>query len=97
MLLIPCPYCGEREETEFSFGDEAHIQRPANPDELSDEEWARYVFMHTNPKGVHFEQWVHTAGCRKWFNVVRNTVTYEILAVYEMGKPKPEIEDRREI
>jgi heterotetrameric sarcosine oxidase delta subunit len=97
MLLIPCPYCGEREETEFSFGDEAHIDRPAKPEELSDEEWAQYVFMHTNPKGVHFERWVHTAGCRKWFNVVRDTVSYKILAVYEMGKPKPKIEDRREI
>jgi Sarcosine oxidase, delta subunit family len=24
MLLIPCPWCGEREETEFRCGGEAH-------------------------------------------------------------------------
>jgi len=24
------------------------------------------------------ERWVHTAGCRRWFNVVRDTVTHEI-------------------
>ena len=24
MLLIPCPWCGEREETEFHHGGEAH-------------------------------------------------------------------------
>ena len=31
MLLIPCPFCGEREETEFHCGGEAHIQRPRQP------------------------------------------------------------------
>ena len=25
MLLIPCPHCGERDETEFRCGGEAHI------------------------------------------------------------------------
>jgi heterotetrameric sarcosine oxidase delta subunit len=24
------------------------------------------------------ERWVHTAGCRRWFNLVRDTVTDEI-------------------
>ena len=28
MLVIPCPYCGDREETEFSYGGESHIARP---------------------------------------------------------------------
>jgi heterotetrameric sarcosine oxidase delta subunit len=24
------------------------------------------------------ERWVHTAGCRRWFTLVRDTVTHEI-------------------
>ncbi len=31
MLLIHCPYCGERPEIEFSYGGQAHLARPAQP------------------------------------------------------------------
>ncbi len=89
MLLIHCPYCGPRAEIEFSYGHEAHIARPTNLDEISDAEWGDYVFMRKNPKGVHYERWVHARGCRRWFNVARHTVTHEILAVYRMGDPPP--------
>ncbi|MFZ5789920.1 MAG: sarcosine oxidase subunit delta [Pseudomonadota bacterium] len=89
MLLIPCPYCGAREETEFAYGHEAHIARPQNQDQMSDAEWADYLFMRKNPKGVHFERWLHARGCRRWFNVARDTVTHRILAVYKMGEPPP--------
>lgn len=91
MLLIPCPYCGERDETEFSYGGEAHIARPKDPEALSDREWADYVFMRPNTKGVLFERWVHSHGCRRWFNVARDTVTYQIHAVYEMGQKPPRV------
>ena len=89
MFLIPGPWCGEREEGEFSYGHEAHIVRPKDPEKLSDAEWADYLFMRTNPKGPHLERWVHTAGCRRWFNIARNTHTNEILAVYLMGEKPP--------
>ena len=91
MFLIDCPYCGPREETEFSYGHEAHIERPKDPDALSDAEWADYLFMRKNPKGPYLERWAHTHGCRRWFNVQRNTHTNEITAVYKMGEklPKP--------
>ncbi|WP_082113961.1 sarcosine oxidase subunit delta [Kiloniella litopenaei] len=90
MLYIKCPWCGERDETEFHYGGEAHIVRPENPDELTDAEWAEYVFMRTNTKGVHRERWVHSDGCRRWFNVARNTVTNEIVSVYKVGE-KPDL------
>jgi len=93
MLLIPCPHCGPRAETEFSYGNEAHIARPKDPESIGDREWADYVFLRSNTKGVFFERWVHTHGCRRWFNVARNTVTYEILAVYAMGEAPPQIAD----
>jgi sarcosine oxidase subunit delta len=84
MLLIPCPYCGERHEAEFSPGGEAHIQRP-DPATASDRDWAEYMYYRSNPKGLHRERWFHALGCRRWFNVVRDTVTHEISAVYAMG------------
>lgn len=90
MLQIPCPWCGLRDETEFKYGGEAHIARPENPDALSDAEWAGYVFMHANPMGPYRERWVHSAGCRRWFNVVRDTVTSRITGSYRIGEAPPE-------
>lgn len=87
MLLIRCPWCGPRDESEFHCGGEAHIERPIAPDDLSDEQWADYLFMRSNPKGVHRERWYHEAGCRRWFNVERDTLTHEILRVYRIGEP----------
>ncbi|MFQ5467628.1 MAG: sarcosine oxidase subunit delta [Kiloniellaceae bacterium] len=97
MLLIPCPYCGPRSESEFSYGDQAHIARPPAPDAISDDAWAGYVFLRDNTKGVFLERWVHTHGCRRWFNVARNTVSYEILAVYEANAAPPAIAQTSEI
>ncbi len=89
MFLIDCPFCGPREETEFSYGHEAHVHRPTDGDKLSDAEWAEYLFLRKNRKGVHFERWMHAHGCRRWFNVARNTHTNQILAVYRMGETPP--------
>jgi heterotetrameric sarcosine oxidase delta subunit len=92
MLLIPCPWCGERDETEFRCGGEAHITRPQQPAALSDDRWADYLFMRSNPKGVHFERWRHVHGCGRWFNVARDTVSDRILEAYAMGAARPRIE-----
>ena len=89
MLLIECPWCGPREESEFSYGGEAHIVRPKDPTALSDLEWADYLFMRKNTSGRELEQWVHAAGCRRWFNAERDTVTYEFKSVYKIGGEPP--------
>lgn len=86
MLEIPCPYCGPRDEIEFHCGGQAHRSRPADPAALSDAEWADYLFMRDNPKGKFAERWVHAAGCRRWFNVLRDTVSHAIVEVYAMGE-----------
>ena len=91
MLLIECPWCGPRGEEEFSFGGEAHLVRPPVPEGESDAQWADHLFMRSNPKGLHRERWVHTFGCRRWFNVARDTVTHEIRAVYRMGEKPPAV------
>ena len=97
MLLIPCPYCGERAEIEFSYGGEAHIARPTDPEKASDEDWAAYLYLRTNTKGVYFERWLHAHGCRRWFNIARHTVSYEILAVYKMGAKPPKLDTKSEV
>ncbi len=89
MFLIECPWCGPRDETEFAYGGEAHIDQPKAPDKLSDDEWADYLFKRKNPMGRHLERWVHTCGCRRWFNVERDTFTHAITAVYRMGAKPP--------
>lgn len=85
MLLLTCPWCAERDESEFAYGGEANIARPKMPDSLSDADWGDYLFMRKNPKGRHLEMWVHAYGCRRWFLVERDTVSYEILSVQLLG------------
>jgi len=89
MLILDCPYCGPRDECEFSYGGEAHIVRPPEPENVSDEQWADYLFHRDNPRGLHREQWNHAAGCRRWFNVERDTVSYAIKSVYRIGDSPP--------
>jgi len=92
MLLIDCPWCGTRSEEEFSCGGQAHIARPPEPAAASDQAWGDYLYERVNPKGVHFEMWRHTFGCRQWFNIARDTITDEIRAVYKATDPRPELE-----
>lgn len=90
MFLIKCPYCDEhRPEIEFSYGGEAHIARPTDPSEMSDADWAEYLFIRDNKRGDHCERWIHSHGCARWFNAVRNTVTDKFVMTYKMGQKRP--------
>ncbi len=89
MLLINCPWCGPRDETEYHYGGQAQVNFPDSAPELDDEQWAEYVFYRDNTMGPFAERWVHSAGCRRWFNAVRDTVSYEFLAVYPIGQQPP--------
>ena len=72
MLLIACPYCGNRPETEFRCGGQAHVARPADPAALDDAAWAEHLFVRANPRGIHAERWNHAHGCGRWFNALRD-------------------------
>ena len=91
MLQINCPWCGQRDETEFHYGGEAHVPYPEDPFELDDQQWARYLFYRANPRGLLSERWAHNAGCRRWFNAVRDTVTYEFKTEYKISDPRPDL------
>lgn len=77
MLLIPCPWCGPREEREFHYGGQAGVSFPAGP--VDDRTWGQYLHYRDNPAGPFRERWVHVHGCRRWFVVVRDTTTHAII------------------
>lgn len=89
MLLITCPWCGRRNEDEFQYGGAAHVPYPSDPYVLSDEEWGRYLFFRANSKARFDERWSHSAGCRRWFNAVRDTATGELITTYVGAAPDP--------
>jgi heterotetrameric sarcosine oxidase delta subunit len=89
VLLIPCPWCGDRDETEFSYGGQAHIAHPRDPEALDDAAWAHYVFYRDNPEGEWTERWYHSAGCRRWFDAVRDTRSHRFVPT-PTTSPAPE-------
>lgn len=91
MLLIYCPYCEEeRNELEFRNGGDAHIARPINIADISDEAFEEYFFIRQNPKGLIFERWRHVHGCGRFFNAARDTVSDRFYKSYKAGEPKPD-------
>ncbi|MGB0844201.1 MAG: sarcosine oxidase subunit delta [Alphaproteobacteria bacterium] len=78
MIKIDCPHCGTRNHDEFTYVSAANRQMPAFGS--STEAFNEYVFLRDNPKGLHWELWQHTGGCRAFVEVHRNTVTHEVLA-----------------
>jgi heterotetrameric sarcosine oxidase delta subunit len=66
-VKIPCPHCGGRPYTEFTFGGE--FRWPASDD--PDEEFAR-VYHRSNAPAVQRERWFHALGCRRWLTIERD-------------------------
>ena len=87
MMSIPCICCGPRDESEFICGGTSHIERP--PLAATDDTWGQYLFFRDNPKGQHRERWRHVQGCGQWFNLIRDTLTHEVLSVYAMTEAGP--------
>lgn len=83
MLLIECPWCGERPETEFVCNGEAKAPRPDDPSSLTDEAWIDYLCIKDNRRGSIKEAWWHARGCGLWFTLVRDTVSHETRLIPE--------------
>ena len=47
------------------------------------------IYLRDNPLGPHDEWWLHSAGCRQWFRVRRDTRTHDILGTAAPGAPLP--------
>ena len=91
MLRVNCPWCGQREEVEFTCHGEASILRPNNAGELDDRGWGEYVFFKENAKGIVLERWEHSAGCRRWFVALRDNVADNFLGFAKADEPPPRV------
>lgn len=91
MLLIHCPYCGDRPELEFRYAGEAHIARAEDPSSVEAEAWGEFLYHRSNVKGPHAERWRHIHGCGRFFNAVRDTTTDMVLATYRVGETQPDV------
>lgn len=86
MILIACPYCGERNSSELRYVGERK-SRP-DPSTTSEEAWRDYLYNHSNPSGWVTEQWFHRAGCRKYFLAERHTLTNEVRSTWPIGQDR---------
>ena len=79
MHTLHCPRCGRRPLDEFTFGGE----RRATADWLTDPDDRDYddVWVFENPAGLATERWFHTAGCRRWLTVRRDTSVDRVVEV----------------
>jgi len=78
MQLFACPFCGPRDQSEFTYGREKAAM-PAL--DAGPQAWQRYVYDRDNPCGPHAELWHHNHGCRQWLEIVRDTLTHEVLEI----------------
>jgi heterotetrameric sarcosine oxidase delta subunit len=74
-MRIPCPFCGDRDVSEFVYRGDASAVRPSE-----DEGFYEYVYVRDNPAGALREHWYHAQGCRNWLAVERDTVSHQVFA-----------------
>jgi methylglutamate dehydrogenase subunit B len=79
-MRIPCPYCGDRSNDEFTvLGDaDALLKRPTD---MALTALDSYVHSRSNPAGPHRELWYHQGGCRQWLVVHRDTRLHTVFGV----------------
>ena len=80
-MRIECPFCGERDVSEFTYLGDAGFRRPPSDAEGLADRFYEAVYLRDNPAGPHEELWYHASGCLSWLRVTRDTRTHAILAV----------------
>ena len=86
-MRIPCPYCGERSNAEFTYLGDASPLRPRDARAPTGQgaaplrDMVDYVYVRGNPPGVLREWWQHTGGCRAWLMVERDVSTHAVGSV----------------
>ena len=76
MILVPCPYCGPRNASEFRWCGEVKPRPDSN--RATPEQWRDYLYLKSNG-----------AGCGRYFRTERHTLTNEIRATRDGGQPEP--------
>ncbi|HVL53686.1 MAG TPA: sarcosine oxidase subunit delta [Vitreimonas sp.] len=77
-FLIACPLCGPREVGEFRYGGEVSTRPAPSSNAVA---WSDYLYARTNAAGPERAWWLHRAGCRRWFQVERDTRTNVVTGV----------------
>jgi sarcosine oxidase subunit delta len=77
-MRLPCPFCGLRDEGEFSY------EGPATDWPALDaprRKWVEAVFLRAQPKGRDEELWRHHLGCGAWLVIERDNVSHAVHGV----------------
>jgi heterotetrameric sarcosine oxidase delta subunit len=80
MLLINCPYCGERDESEFRYGGRRVIYPPLDSS-AGIEKWHRAIHLHDNSQEPIREFWYHESACELWIEINRDIDSHETTPV----------------
>ena len=76
MLLIKCPWCGERDESEFDYGGRA-LDWPAL--DAGRDAWHTALHLGNEDAPTVDELWYHGAGCERWIRLRRDLSTHEFV------------------
>jgi sarcosine oxidase, subunit delta len=76
VLQIPCPWCGLRDEIEFSA--RGPVAKRPDPQASNDSQWTAYLYRAANSLGWLSEYWVHSFGCGQLFALERHTGSNEL-------------------
>ena len=88
MLLITCPWCGPRDETEYHYGGQAHVAYPDDPAALTDERVGRVPVLPRQPQGALRRALDATAPAAAAGSTPSATPSRtEMLAVYRLDEP----------
>jgi heterotetrameric sarcosine oxidase delta subunit len=87
MILVPCPYCGPRNASEFRWCGEVKSRPDSN--RATPEQWRDYLFLRSNVAGWITETWYHREGCGRYFRTKRHTLTNEIRPFHDGSKSEP--------
>ena len=80
-MRIHCPFCGERDSSEFTVTGDASCRRPSPDEPDVQTRFFEALYLRNNPAGRHAELWYHSFGCRSWLQVTRDTRTHEVFSV----------------
>ena len=81
-MLITCPHCGPRAQSEFVYERTVDSVVPLT---AASDAAMEALFTRGNPRGVDAELWRHTYGCRAWLLIHRHRVTHVIEGIAAVG------------
>ena len=82
-----------RDQSEFTYGREV---APVPALDAGAADWQRFIFERDNPCGAHAEWWHHNNGCRQWLEIVRDTMTHEVLRI-KVARPQRAANDAGDV